>query len=108
MVFLDMVGLVFLPQSLYLETEKHQLQFNRGENVEVFGVQVNNPPAECRTFRDERPWSLAAGNLALAAVILVFLRRAPTGTPGPGPQEGSQSGTPGSGCAENRSAATIE
>src|SRR6516165_7253537 len=41
----------FAPQSLYLDTERNQLRFNRGENGEVFGVQVNDPPAECRTFR---------------------------------------------------------
>jgi hypothetical protein len=71
---------------LYLDTEKHQLQYNRGEKGELFGVQVNNPPEECRATRNERPWSLAAGNLALAAVVLVFLRRTSTGVANPGPQ----------------------
>jgi hypothetical protein len=84
----------FFPLSLYLDTEKHQLQFNRGEKGEVVGVMVNNPPPECRFFRNETPWSLTAGNLALAAVILVFLRRAPSGMTSPGPQAESQSGSP--------------
>ena len=65
----------FSPPSLYLDTEKNQLQFNRGEKGELFGVTVNNPPVECRTTDKNRPWSLATGNLVIAAVALVFLRR---------------------------------
>jgi hypothetical protein len=72
----------------------HQLHFNRGERGEVFGVRVNNPPEECLTFHDDRPWSMAAGNLALAAVVLVFLRRTSAGAPDPHPQEQDQGGTP--------------
>jgi hypothetical protein len=82
------------PPILYLDTEKNQLRFNRGEKGELFGVQVNNPPEECRAFRNDRPWSMAAGNLALAAVVLVFLRRASAGVPDPSPEGQDRGGTP--------------
>ncbi len=74
-VLVTSVGTYFIPQTIYLDTEKHQLHFNRGENGELFGVNVKNPPEEFRTFRNDRPWSIAAGNLAIAVVALVFLRR---------------------------------
>jgi hypothetical protein len=92
-VLIGAVAVSLSPPSLYLDTQKHQLHFNRGEQGELFGVQVNNPPEECRTFRDDRPWSIAAGNLALVAVVLVLLRRA-TGGADPGPNEQDQSSRP--------------
>ena len=85
------VAVHFSPPSLYLDTERNQLQFNRGEKGELFGVKVNNPPEECRATDKNRPWSVAAGNLVIAAVALVFLRRtspAPT-APGSAEQSGS-------------------
>jgi hypothetical protein len=75
---------------MYLDTEKNQLQFNRGENGELFGVRVDNPPEECRTTDKNRPWDLAMGNLALIAVALVFLQR----TSGAGSQDKGQSDRP--------------
>ena len=88
------VAAYFSPPSLYLDTEKNQLQFHRGEKGELFGVQVNNPPVECRVTDKNQPWSLAAGNLALTAVALVFLRRTtPAGT-NSGSEEQSRRGTP--------------
>jgi hypothetical protein len=69
------VAAYFDPPSVYLDTEKNQLQFNRGENGELHGVMVKNPPGECRVTEKNQPLSLAAGNLALAAVALVFMRR---------------------------------
>jgi hypothetical protein len=80
----------YSPPSVYLDTEKNQLQFNRGENGELFGVRVNNPPEECRTTDKNRPWDLAMGNLALIAVALVFLQR----TSGAGSQKKGQSDRP--------------
>jgi hypothetical protein len=70
-------GIVVLisPRSLYLDTQQNELEFNRGPTGEIFGVRVNNPPAECRGVRN-RIWDLAAGNLILASVALLFLRRA--------------------------------
>ena len=91
---LGAVAAYLSPPILYLDTEKNQLHFNRGEKGELFGVQVNNPPEECRTFRNDRPWSMAAGNLALAAVVLVFLRRASAGVPDPSPEGQDRGGTP--------------
>jgi len=84
----------FSPPSLYLDTEKNQLQFNRGEKGELFGVRVNNPPEECRVTEKNRPLALAAGNMALTTVALVFLRRAAApATKSDSPQEQSRSGT---------------
>jgi hypothetical protein len=76
------VAAYFSPPSVYLDTEKNQLQFNRGEKGELFGVMVNNPPEECR----------ATGNLVIAAVALVFLRRTTPTSASPSPKEQ----TPGS------------
>ena len=77
----------FSPPRVYLDTEKNQLQFNRGEKGEVFGVRVNNPPEECRTTEKNRPWDLAMGNLAIIAVALVFLRRSSGAAAPPRTQE---------------------
>ena len=76
------------PPSVYLDTEKNQLQFHRGEKGELFGVMVNNPPEECRATDKNRPWSVATGNLVVAAVALVLLRRT-SPAPGSGEQSGS-------------------
>ena len=84
----------FGPPSVYLDTEKNQLQFRRGKKGEVIGVQVNNPPEECRTTDKNRPWDLAMGNLAIIAVALVFLRRSSGAATPPGFQEKGQSDTP--------------
>ena len=84
----------FSPPSVYLDTEKNQLHFNRGEKGEVFGVQVNNPPEECRTTDKNRPWDGAMGNLLIIAVALVFLRRSSGAATPPGFQEKGQSDTP--------------
>jgi hypothetical protein len=86
--------LYFSPPSVYLDAEKHQLQFNRGEKGELFGVMVKNPPAECRADDKNRPWTVAVGNLAIIAVALVFLRRTPAAAAHPGSQEKGQSGSP--------------
>jgi hypothetical protein len=86
------VAAYFSPPSVYLDTEKNQLQFNRGEKGELFGVMVNNPPEECRATDKNRPWSLATGNLVIAAVALVFLRRTTPTSASPSPKEQ----TPGS------------
>jgi hypothetical protein len=83
----------YSPPSVYLDTEKNQLQFNRGEKGEVFGVRVNNPPEECRTTDKNRPWDLAVGNLAIIAVALVFLRRTSGAATPPGFQEKGRSDT---------------
>lgn len=91
----NLIGAViahFSPPTLYLDAEKHQLRFNRGEKGELYGVQVDNPPEECRSFGKQRPWSLATGNLAVAALALVFLRRSPAETSGP--REQVPAGTP--------------
>ena len=88
------VAAYFSPPSTYLDTEKNQLQFNRGEKGELYGVKVNNPPTEYRVTDKNQPWSLAAGNLALTAVALVFLRRTPAAASNPGSQEQTRSGTP--------------
>ena len=69
------VAAYFSPPAIYLDTEKNQLQFHRGEKGELFGVMVNNPPEECRATDKNRPWSVATGNLVIAAVVLVLLRR---------------------------------
>jgi hypothetical protein len=84
----------FSPPSVYLDTEKNQLQFNRGEKGELFGVMVKRPPEECRVDDKNRPWTLAVGNLTIIAVALVFLRRTPAAAAHPGLQEKGQSGTP--------------
>ena len=75
------VAAYFSPPAIYLDTEKNQLQFHRGEKGELFGVMVNNPPEECRATDKNRPWSVATGNLVIAAVVLVLLRRT---SPAPG------------------------
>jgi hypothetical protein len=82
----------YSPPSVYLDTEKNQLEFNRGEKGEVFGVRVNNPPEECRVTDKNRPLALAAGNLALAAVALVFLLRTATLVTKPDVKETSRGG----------------
>jgi hypothetical protein len=87
------VVLSFSPPSLYLDTEKNQLQFNRGEKGELFGVVVNNPPKECRVTDKNQPLEVAAGNLALTAVALVFLRRTAAPATNPGSQGRSTTGT---------------
>jgi len=87
------VVMYFSPPSVYLDTEKNQLQFNRGEKGELFGVMVKNPPAECRVDDKNRPWTLAVGNLTIIAVALVFLRRTPAEAAHPGLQEKGQGGT---------------
>ena len=69
------VAAYFSPPAIYLDTEKNQLQFHRGEKGELFGVMVNNPPEECRATDKNRPWDVATGNLVIAAVVLVLLRR---------------------------------
>jgi hypothetical protein len=71
-----MEGIIVLvsPPSLYLDAQQNQLEFNRSPTGEIAGVRVNNPPAECRGVRN-RIWDLAAGNLVLASVALLFLRR---------------------------------
>jgi len=83
------VAAYFSPPAIYLDTEKNQLQFNRGEKGELFGVMVNNPPEECQATDKNRPWSVATGNLVIAAVVLVLLRRT---SPPPGSGEPSGSG----------------
>ena len=82
------VAAYFSPPAIYLDTEKNQLQFHRGEKGELFGVMVNNPPEECRATDKNRPWSVATGNLVVAAVALVLLRRT---SPAPGSGEPSGS-----------------
>jgi hypothetical protein len=84
----------FSPPSVYLDTEKNQLEFNRGEKGEVFGVRVNNPPEECRTTDKNRPWDLATGNLAIIALALVLLRRTSEAATQSGSQEKGPSVTP--------------
>ncbi len=84
----------FSPPTVYLDTEKNQLQFNRGEKGEVFGVRVNNPPEECRTTEKNRPWDLAMGNLAIIAVALVFFQRTSGAATHPGFQEKGPSDKP--------------
>jgi hypothetical protein len=84
----------YSPPSVYLDTEKNQLQFHRGETGEVFGVRVNNPPEECRTTDKNRPWDMAVGNLAIIAVALVFLRRTSGAATHPGFQEKGPSDKP--------------
>jgi hypothetical protein len=84
----------FSPPIVYLDTEKNQLQFNRGDKGELFGVQVNNPPVECQATDKNRPWSLALGNLMITALALVFLRRTPAPATHPGFQETGHSSTP--------------
>ena len=68
----------FSPPSLYLETEKNRLEFNRDQAGEVVGVRVNNPPPECLTFLQlgERPWAIALATITLTLVALVLWRRA--------------------------------
>jgi len=73
-VLIEGVVALIWPPTLYLDTQQNQLEFNRGPTGEVFGVRVNNPPAECRGVRN-RIWDLAAGNLVLASVALLLLRR---------------------------------
>ena len=82
------VAAYFIPPAIYLDTEKNLLQFNRGEKGELFGVMVNNPPEECRATDKNRPWSVATGNLVIAAVALVLLRRT-----SPAPHSGELSGS---------------
>ena len=82
------VAAYFSPPAIYLDTEKNQLQFHRGEKGELFGVMVNNPPEECRATDKNHPWSVATGNLVIAAVVLVLLRRT-SPAPGSGEQSGS-------------------
>ena len=55
------IAAYFSPPILYLDAEKNQLQFNRGEKGEVYGVAVKNPPEECRvTDRiDHQRWPVA-------------------------------------------------
>jgi hypothetical protein len=36
----------FSPPSIYLETERDRLEFNRDRSGQVVGVQVNNPPGD--------------------------------------------------------------
>jgi hypothetical protein len=84
----------FSPPTVYLDTEKNQLQFHRGEKGEVFGVQVNNPPEECRTTEKNRPWDIAMGNLAIIVVALVFLQRTSGAAAHPGFQEKGPSDKP--------------
>jgi hypothetical protein len=74
-VVIEGVVALISPPTLYLDTQQNQLQFNRTPTGEVFGVRVNNPPADCRGVRS-RVWDLAAGNLVVASVALLFLRRA--------------------------------
>jgi hypothetical protein len=69
------VAASFAPPSVYLDMEKNQLQFNRGELGELHGVMVKNPPVEWLVTEKNQPLWLAAGNLALTAVALVFMRR---------------------------------
>src|SRR5262249_53999817 len=77
-VVIEGVIVLIRPHSLYLDTQQNQLQFNRSPTGEVFGVSVHNPPAECRGARN-RIWDLAAGNLFLASVAVLFLRRSSPG-----------------------------
>jgi hypothetical protein len=73
-VVIEGIIVLISPRSLYLDTGQNHLEFNRSPTGEVFGVSVNNPPADCRGVRN-RIWDLAAGNLVLATVALLFLRR---------------------------------
>jgi hypothetical protein len=73
-VVIEGIVVLISPRSLYLDTRQNQLEFNRSPTGEVFGVSVNNPPADCRGVRN-RIWDLGAGNLVLATVALLFLRR---------------------------------
>src|SRR5262245_23742838 len=66
-VVIEGIVVLICPHSLYLDTQHNQLEFNRSPTGEVFGVSVNNPPADCRGLRN-RIWDLAAGNLVLASV----------------------------------------
>jgi hypothetical protein len=73
-VVLEGMVVLISPRSLYLDTQQEQLEFNRSPTGDVYGVIVNNPSAECRGVRN-RIWDLAAGNLVIAAVALLLLRR---------------------------------
>src|SRR5262249_57907679 len=75
----------FSPPSIYLETEKNRLEFNRDRSGEVVGVRVNNPPPELLTYLKlgERTWAIALATITLTLTALVLWRRAARQTPAP-------------------------
>src|SRR5262249_18358173 len=83
----------FSPPSIYLETEKNRLEFNRDRSGEIVGVRVNNPPPELLTYLrlGERTWAVALATITLTLTALVLWGRAAREAPGPG-----DSGGPGS------------
>jgi hypothetical protein len=81
------IGLVvasFRPPSIYLETDKNRLEFNRDVSGEVVGVRVNNPPPESLTYLHwgERTWALALATITLTLTALALWRRAVREAPG--------------------------
>ena len=83
----------FSPPSIYLETEKNRLEFNRDRSGEIVGVRVNNPPPELLTYLrlGERTWAVALATITLTLTALVLWRRAAREAPGT-----ADSGVPGS------------
>src|SRR5262249_31302956 len=74
----------FSPPSIYLETEKNRLEFNRDQSGEVVGVRVNNPPPEFLTYLKlgERTWAIALATITLTLTALALWRRAAREAPG--------------------------
>ena len=74
----------FSPPSIYLETERDRLEFNRDRSGQVVGVQVNNPPPEILTYLKwgEQTWAIALASIALTLTALVLWRRAAGEAPG--------------------------
>jgi hypothetical protein len=87
----------FSPPSLYLETEKNRLQFNRDQAGEVVGVRVNNPPPECLTYLKlgERTWAVALATITLTLAALGLWHRAAPAAP-PAALGTAEPGGPGS------------
>jgi hypothetical protein len=92
-VVIEGVVALISPRTLYLDTQQNQLEFNRGSTDEVFGVSVNNPPADCRGVRN-RIWDLAAGNLALVSVALLLLHRSSLASTESGAEDQNAGGIP--------------
>jgi hypothetical protein len=72
------------PPSIYLETEKNRLEFNRDRSGDVVGVRVNNPPPEFLTYLrlGERTWAIALATITLSLTALALWRRAVRAAPG--------------------------
>jgi len=68
----------FSPPSIYLETDKNRLEFNRDQSGEVVGVRVNNPPPEFLTYLKlgERTWAIALATITLTLTALALWCRA--------------------------------